>query len=298
MPLFLKREKPLLFLIVFLIVLNFFVWQEVFDSLDERLEVVFFDVGQGDSIFIETSQNHQILIDGGPGIGLTEKLEKEMAFWDKTVDLVILTHPEKDHIKGLIEVLKRYKVDNILWTGIVRRTDQYREWERILKEQEFNVVIAKAGQKIEAGDVYIDILHPFKNLEGKEIKNSNDTSIIARMVFGTNSFLFTGDITSEIETELINKGVVLNSNILKVSHHGSKYSSDKTFLGEVAPEAAVIQTGKNPYGHPAEEVLQKLKKFGIYVLRTDKLGNIKIFSDGNNLNLKIQRAITKNKNIW
>ncbi len=286
MIIFSKKEKAFLILIGVLIFLNFFVWQEVFDLTDTRLKVVFFDVGQGDSIFIKTDQNHQILIDGGPGNVLLEKIEKEMAPWDREIDLVILTHPEKDHIEGLIEVLKRYKIKNILWTGVKRETAQYKAWENILKEREFKTKIASAGQRIKAGNVQIDIFHPFENKKGKDIKNSNDTSIVSQMTFGRNSFLFTGDITEKVEIELTEKRIDLNSEVLKVAHHGSKYSSHQRFIEAVSPVIAVIQSGENSYGHPTPETLQRLEKSAIYVLRTDKLGDIKILSDGNNLQIE------------
>ena len=130
-----RRRKGAFVVLGILFGLNIFAWAVVCDlSQPQLLEVTFFDVGQGDSIFIETPQGHQILIDGGPDTTVLEKLGKEMPFWDRTIDLIILTHPEHDHMSGLIEVLKRYKVENILWTGIIRDTAEYEEWQRLIKE--------------------------------------------------------------------------------------------------------------------------------------------------------------------
>ncbi|MEK9134944.1 MAG: ComEC/Rec2 family competence protein [Patescibacteria group bacterium] len=265
-----------------LFLVNLFAWLGVYDSNKHKfLEVNFFDVGQGDSIFIETPQRQQILIDGGPSSAILEKLRKEMPFWDRTIDLIILSHPEKDHMSGLLDVLKRYKVENILWTGVVRDTAEYKEWERLIKEEGAKIIIAHADQRLSLSErLSLLVLSPFENLEGKVFKDSNNTSIVAKLTFGENSFLFTGDITKSVEKELIS----IDSDVLKVSHHGSKTSSGDEFIKEVSPEIAVISAGKNnSYGHPHQEVLDVLNKYDINILRTDINGDIKIISNGNDI---------------
>ena len=143
------RKNPVFYIFGFLIFLNILTGIVVFDlSKVQFLEVNFFDVGQGDAIFITSPKGHQILIDGGPGSAILEKLAKEMPFWDRTIDLVILTHPERDHMNGLLEVLKNYQVENILWTGVVRDTQEFKEWARATAEEKANIVIAQNGQKI------------------------------------------------------------------------------------------------------------------------------------------------------
>ncbi len=284
-------KKNLVFYIFgFLVLLNVLAGIAALDLSKTRfLEVNFFDVGQGDAIFIESPRRHQILIDGGPGSAILEKLGKEMPFWDRTIDLVILTHPERDHLAGLLEVLKRYKVENILWTGVVRDTQEFKEWEKAIEEEKTNVRIAQSGQRITilSEKLYLEILYPFENLTGQELKNSNNTSIVSRVVFNENSFLFTGDIQKSAEKELTENGKELNSDILKVSHHGSKNSNTKEFIEKVLPEIAVISVGKgNSYGHPHQEVLDILESYGIRVLRTDQQGDIKIISDGKILKIK------------
>jgi len=276
------------FFLGILFLANILAWIAVYDlNQPQLLEVSFFDVGQGDSIFIETPQNHQILIDGGPSSLVLEKLGKEMPFWDRTIDLVILTHPEYDHLAGLIEVLKSYEVENVLWTGIIRDTDEYKEWQESLEEEKAKVEIARAGQKVKAGKVYLDILHPLQNLEGQTLKDSNNTSIVCRLVFGQNSFLFTGDIYKSVEKELWDRGLELKSDVLKVGHHGSRTSSGKEFIERVFPEIAVIQVGKdNSYGHPHPETLEIFEKYDIKVLRTDINGDIKIISNGLSYEIK------------
>jgi len=282
MPIF--NKKIIFYILGVLSFANILAWLVVFDLAKAQfLEVNFFDVGQGDTVFIETPQRHRILIDGGPSSIILEKLSKEMSFWDRTIDLIILTHPEADHLSGLNEVLKRYKVENILWTGIVRDTAEYKEWLKLINEEKAKIFLAKAGQKISTRNVFLELLFPFENLEGKEFKDSNNTSIVGKLVFGDISFLFTGDIYKEVEKELIDGGVDVDSDILKISHHGSKTSTSEEFLKEVSPEIAVISVGKNnSYNHPHQEVLEVLSKYGINVLRTDEQGDIKIISDGKN----------------
>ena len=288
-----KNRKFLFLILGFLVFSNLIAWIIVFDLGKVRfLEVIFFDVGQGDAIFIETPSYHQILIDGGPDSTILEKLSKEMPFWDRSIDLIILTHPERDHLTGLIEVLEKYKVENILWTGIVRDTAEYKEWKKLIEEEKAEIFIAKAGQKIfcltwQIKQCDLEILQPFESLEGKEFKDSNNTSIISKLVFGKNSFLFTGDAYKDVEGKLINKEAEIDSDVLKVAHHGSKTSSSEEFIKAVSPEIAVISAGReNKYGHPNQEVLELLEKYGIRVLRTDKDGDIKIFSDGKEIKIR------------
>jgi len=279
-----------------LLALNILAWVVVFDlSKIQPLEVVFFDVGQGDSIFIETPKKQQILIDGGPGSAILEKLGKEMPFYDNTLDLIILTHPEKDHLNGLLEVLKRYKVENILWTGIIRDTPEWKLWERKILEEKANIKIACPLQKIIASKTVLEILYPFENLAGQEFEDSNETSIVSSLVFGENSFLFTGDIRKSEEKVLLEQRANLESDILKVSHHGSKTSNSKEFVEKVSPEIAVISLGKeNSYGHPHQEVLDILEDYGIKILRTDEMGDIKIISDGKNIKYEVSNFQNQN----
>jgi competence protein ComEC len=280
----LKNKKALIW--IFFAVLIFIV--AVVPILIEELkrpylEVVFFDVGQGDSLFIQTKDNFQVLIDGGPSSAVLEKLGQEMPFYDKDIELMILTHPDRDHLFGLLDVLKRYNVKNILWTGVVKNSAEYEEWIRLINEEGANIIIAQAGQKIilersgetrspgETGSLYLSVLHPFESLEGQEVEDSNDTSVVVKMVSKYKSFLFTGDISSKEENKLAN----VDADVLKVAHHGSKTSSAEEFIRAVSPKTAVISVGENSYGHPAPETLQRFKQFGIQVLTTKELGDIR-----------------------
>lgn len=298
------KKEYLFFLSALLLALNFFIWREVFAlNALKVLQVDFLDVGQGDSAFIQTPEGHQILIDGGPGSAVLEKLAQRMPFWDKSLDLVILTHPETDHMQGILKVLQSYKVDNFVWTGIVKNNAENKELAVLLDKAKnyrpsflaalagagkaAKIVAVNAGGKIKAGNAEFDVLFPFENLSGKEIKNSvNDTSVVAKLVFGKSSFLFAGDISSSAEKKLADSGKDLASDVLKVAHHGSKYSTSDLFLHYVNPEYAIIEVGKNSYGHPTGEVLQRLENYAIKVKRTDTNGDIQFVSDGQNIKLK------------
>lgn len=291
---------------MFLLALNVFCWQEIFAlNSPHFLEVSFLDVGQGDSAFIKTPDNHYVLIDGGPNSVVLEKLGKLLPFWDKTIDLVILTHPEKDHMTGILNVLQKYNVKYFLWTGVIKDDQENKKLAQLLNKiqnpeggflsaslktvlEKTKVIIAKAGQEIKAGSVIIDTLFPLENLEGKELKNtSNDTCIVSKLIFKNNSFIFACDVSSSGEKKILDAGENVLANVLKVAHHGSKYSTSDLFLEKVNPETAVISVGKNnSYGHPTLEVLQKLEKFGIKVFRTDKDGDIKFVSDGNTIKIQ------------
>jgi len=259
--------------LVVVLVANIFSWSVVFEtSQDKGLEVCFLDIGQGDSIFIETLQGHQILIDGGPDDSVLEKLENKMPFWDRTIDLIILTHSDKDHVFGLIEVLKNYEVENILWTGVQGKSLLFERWLEAIEKEGAKIWIAKQGLNIEMSTYQnINILYPFESLENRIVSNINDSSVVVMLNTGAEKILFTGDISKRAEGLLVEEEVSLRANILKVAHHGSKTSSSEKFLEAVKPNLAIISVGRdNSFGHPAPEVLARLEEFGIKVLQTSK----------------------------
>jgi competence protein ComEC len=269
--------KKKIVILLILLLLNISALFFVFCFYSAHLSVSFFDVGQGDSIFIQTPEKHQILIDGGPSYTkVLEELSLEMPFLDKEIDLMVLSHPESDHVTGLLSVLENYKIDNILWTGIEKEGEKFETWKRMVEEEGANVFFASAGKKIYMNDSVLEILHPEEPLKGKEYEDSNDTSVVLKLSYKNSSFLFAGDISSKTEKELDN----IDVDVLKVAHHGSKHSTSAEFLNEVSPLISIIQVGKNSYGHPTEEVLTRLDNSGIKILRNDINGSIKIVSDG------------------
>ncbi len=284
------KEKTILLFIVFFLIANVLIWQELFRVNNRTFKTTFFDVGQGDSIFIESSKGHLILIDGGPDSSVLEKITEEIPFYRRKIDLVVLTHPHTDHYMGLIDVIERYDVENILWTGVSTENIQFQRFEEAIEKSNADIHIAEFGQKIiiptKKGNKYLEVLYPFENIMGFSFNDLNESSIVAKLIYNDVSFLFTGDICSSIENKLINKEIDLKTNVLKVAHHGSRHSTLEIFLEKSLPQLAVIQVGENSYGHPHNEVLSRIKKFGIRVLTTKENGNISVFSDGSNLLIK------------
>ncbi|MDD5144975.1 MAG: ComEC/Rec2 family competence protein [Candidatus Pacebacteria bacterium] len=277
------KKKNILFFIGILSGLNILIGSAIFYYWQPRLlEITFFDVGQGDSIFIETPLKNQILIDGGPDSCVLERLSKEIPFWDRSLDLMVLTHPDHDHMAGLIEVLKSYEVENILWNGIQKDSDEFREWQRLIDEEGANMYVGWAGQRIKEGEFFLEIISPLENMEGKEA-DANNNSLVIKAGFRENDFLFAADISKPQERKIIERGTDVEADILKVAHHGSKISNGEEFLEKITPRMAVISCGKdNSYGHPHQETLDILKKYDIDILRTDLLGSIKIKANGKN----------------
>jgi len=271
----------------FLFCANVFAWSVVYDlNQVQPLQVNFFDIGRGDSIFIQTPHGYQVLIDGGPTNIILEKLGSVMNFWDKSIDAIVLTHPDHDHIAGLIEVLKKYKVDFVLWNGLLKETGESEEWERLLEKESIESKIIFSGHQISTPMVTFDVLYPFESLEGIKMKNTNNSSVVLHLIFKDTSFLLTGDIENSAEREIIEKNNLKNSDVLKIAHHGSKTSSLEEFIGIINPIIAVISVDENNYyNHPHPAILELLNKYDINVLRTDLIGDIKIISDGKNIKI-------------
>ncbi|MFY9461616.1 MAG: ComEC/Rec2 family competence protein [Candidatus Sungiibacteriota bacterium] len=261
------------------------VWFAVFqiEASGGFLRIYFFDVGQGDAIFIESPGGNQVLIDGGPDNSVLAKLGEVMPFWDRSIDLVILTHPHADHLDGLVEVLKRYDVGTVLESGVNHTIPEYAEWHELLEEKNVKVVIAKAGQRIQLSDAaYLDILTPLEDFIGKSPKDMHDATVVSKLTYASTAILFMADAERPLEFRLLDSSFqILDSDILKAGHHGSKTSSSEGFLEAVSPEIAVISTGKkNRYGHPHQEVIDRLNKLGIKIFRTDTDGDVTFVSNG------------------
>lgn len=278
---FFKKRKTNYFILSILFVTTSFIWLTLFSQAsDNILEVTFFDVGQGDAIFIETPNQAQVLIDGGPDKTILEKLNQTMPFYDRTIDLLILTHPDDDHLAGLVEVLNYYQVGHILTSGIKKDTAIYQRWRDLIEERNIPLTIAQTGQRVILQEgIVLKILWPEQSLIKSLSKNTNNVSIVGQLVYGQTEFLLTGDIEKKIEQRLLNQNWDLTSNILKLPHHGSKTSASYNFLKAVNPQIAVISVGlNNRYKHPHSEVLERLKNSFLY--RTDENGDIRIITDG------------------
>jgi competence protein ComEC len=225
-----------------------------------------------------------------------------MPFWDRTIELVILTHPHSDHIAGLVEVLQRYEVEQVLYPDLDYESPAYEEWLRLLKEKDIKYTTAQAGQEIDLGEgVVIRVLNPqTPQITGTgpdlDTDIENNGSLVLRLSLNRVSFLLTADIEEEAESKLVAARADLASTVLKVAHHGSKTSTTPEFLAVANPQVAVISAGDNPFGHPSDEVLERLKeKLGseniylTYDAKTDEHHTIEFITDGERLWVRVER---------
>lgn len=288
---FFLRQKFSLYILAALFLIAALIWSNFLDFgqfasiingvKNGGVKITFFDVGQGNSVFIEASNNNQVLIDGGPGSQILNKLGETMLFFDRNIDVVILTHPDADHLNGLVDVLEKYEIGEIVEPCINESSAAHGEWNKLIEEKKIPRTCAKFGQKIKlAKNIELNILYPFESLAGMNLKNTNDSSLVIKMSYGENKILLTGDAEEKTEYQLINSGVGLEAQILQVGHHGSKSSTSENFLKAVNPKTAVIQVGKNNrYGHPSQEVLGRLKNISPKIFRTDVDGDIEFLCD-------------------
>jgi len=239
-------------------------------------KVVFLDVGQGDSILLQNG-TAQVLVDGGPDRKVLEQLGEEMPWFDRSIEVVILTHPEADHITGLLHVLDKYNVGLVLLPEVAHSSGLQEKWLDMIVERGVPVRLAKAGQKLTVDDVYFRILGPlFTEGAGLAAKASlNNASVVARVDYGQLSFLLTGDIERRVENMLVQNtdSGLLDVDILKAGHHGSNTSTYEYIISGATPQAAVISVGAdNKFGHPHPDVLKRLGEIPIW--RTDQEGSI------------------------
>lgn len=260
------------------------VWLALLALPDGRLHVAFLDVGQGDAILITTPAGRQILIDGGPSpTALAWRLGQELPFWDRSLDVLVNTHPDADHLAGLPPLLQRYQVEQVLVTDIGADSNLYREWESQLAEVKLNPLVSQAGTELSLGQgITATLLTPGPATASED--KTNNHSIVLRLEWGRISFLLTGDIEESVERNLVFSQAPLGVTVLKSPHHGSKTSSSETFLAAVNPQVVVISVGaENEFGHPAPEVLKRYAEHGIPVFRTDELGTVQFSTDGERL---------------
>lgn len=289
-----STTRPLLTLkhvvLVLLILCNVLAWWTVHykDTLPAELRVSVLDIGQGDAIFIDGPTGIQLLIDGGPDRSVLRRLPQQMSLLDRTIDLVVETHPDMDHIAGLSYVFDRYGVANFISPGVENEESSFVQslQQALADERGVEEFIARRGMRIHLGDgAYADVLYPDHDVSREE---TNEGSIILKVVYGKTSFMLTGDASSEIESKLIaharaddGDATELQSTVLKAGHHGSKYSTSAEWLAAVHPAFVVISAGKeNRYGHPAPEVLDRTQRAGATVVSTIEQGTIEFVSDG------------------
>jgi competence protein ComEC len=267
---------------------------------DRKGELTFavLNVGQGDALFLESPSGKQIIIDGGPDRNLLSELPKVLPWYDKHIDMIVVTNPDLDHYSGFLSLLNKnskYKVDYVLEPGTLSKTETYAILEKEIEDKNIKKILARRGQVIDIGGrAFLEILFPDRDVTNL---SSNDGSIVMKLVYGNTSIMLQGDSTSRIEEYLVslnNESEIenLSSNILKVGHHGSRTSSSETYVESVDPEYAVISSGvNNKFGHPHKEVLETLEKNKVKILDTCEMGTIIFKSDGNQFALKNKKII-------
>ncbi len=260
-----------------------FVWLAVWQKRPGPLKVYFLDVGQGDAIFVETPTHKRMLLDAGPNKGVLAELGRAMPFGAKTIDVLIESHPDKDHIGGLPEVVSRYRVGVFLEPGVESENTIDDALGARIQEKNIPSFLAKRGMVVNFGDgVKLEILFPNQNVSRWE---TNDASIVAKLTYGEQAFLLTGDSPMRVENILLNIDKSdLDVDVLKAGHHGSRTSTSASFAAAASPEYAIISAGKNnSYGHPHKEVLDVLQKVGAQIKNTAESGTIRFETDGETL---------------
>ncbi|OHA20627.1 MAG: hypothetical protein A2836_01285 [Candidatus Taylorbacteria bacterium RIFCSPHIGHO2_01_FULL_45_63] len=282
------RRHARLSLILILVFANIFIWYAASaeGGRSNILTIAFLDIDQGDAIYIEAPNGNQLVVDGGPGTILLRRLAEVMPAYDRSLDMILVTNPDKDHMAGFVDALASYEISFVVEPGTLPTTLVYKEFEKSVEKEGAEHTLARRGEIIwldKEDGVYLLILFPDKDVSRQ---STNDGSIVAKLVYGKTSVMLTGDAPDDTERYLISlqgkgAGGLLDSDILKVGHHGSKTSTSPAFVEAVSPEYAVISDGKgNSYGHPHPITLQTLENASVPVFRTDLLGTIIFQSDG------------------
>lgn len=271
-----KKNLISVFLLLTIFLFTFFLVKK-YHPPENSAGVYFLDVGQGDASLIKTLDGKNILIDGGPDSKVLFELGKILPWWNREIDLLILTHPHDDHVVGLLKVLDKYQVDKILYNGIPNGSPAYQAFLSAIKDRNINTKIISEPQKIRIDDKCIlELIYPRFNISASENKNLNNTSIVSRLNCENKDFLFMGDAEKEVEAELLSSQDEISADVLKLGHHGSVTASSEEFLQAVNPQTAIISVGTdNSFGLPDLQIIRRLERLGITIKRTDQEGSLK-----------------------
>lgn len=281
------HRQALLVLIAVLALFNAAIAFAAFTAHKSAFTVSFLDVGQGDAILLRDSSGATVLIDGGKDKSVLRELGGVLGPFERAIDIVIATHPDADHIGGLPEVFERYSVGAYLSTDAKGDTGQaHALLEAVASEKGVQDVPARRGMNVLLpSGAYLSILFPDREVAGVE---TNTGSIVLRAVYGDTSFFLSGDAPEGIENYVVSlDGDTLQSDVLKAGHHGSRTSTGEAFLDAVSPSIVVVSAGKdNSYGHPHEEVLERIREKGASLVATMGEGRITFVSDGETLHIR------------
>ncbi|AXI09232.1 MBL fold metallo-hydrolase [Oceanobacillus zhaokaii] len=256
------------------------------DATTRTMKVHFINVGQGDATYIKMPGGEDVLVDGGrqgQGDEIIAYLKKQKV---DDIEIMIATHPDADHVGGLDEVLKAYKVESVYAPKVSHTTQAYKNFLQAVKNEKLTIKTAKADVKLPLKYVTAKFVGPVKNYSNSDL---NNWSAVLHVTYNKNKFLFAGDAEKASETDMIKAKQTLKADVLKVGHHGAKTSSNTNFLNVVKPKYAVISVGKNSYGHPTKDVLNRFKSVKSTVYRTDQKGNIVISSTGTKLTVSASK---------
>lgn len=271
------KRAGLLSILLVLLTANGFVWASVSLNRNHQLVVKVYDVGQGDSILIQTPDDYKILVDGGPNNRVDDYLNTDLALNDRSIDLLVLTHPQADHMTGLIEAIKRFQVKKVITSNVKNDSAQFKLWTDTLKNAHLTPEYVYAGESISLADqVTLKILWP--DSPNPQVTNLNDAAVVMKLSYGNFDMLLTSD--ADVVTQPYT-GTVNHVEVLKVPHHGSKTALKEDFLAKLQPDVSVISVGAhNSYGHPNNQLLELLNKDSKKVFRTDKNGTVTFVSNG------------------
>ncbi len=272
---------------------------------DGKMHIFFCDVGQGDGAYIRFPDGRDMVVDGGPDDKVIQCLGRHMPFWDRHIDIVVMTHPQKDHMQGLVTIFQRFAVDYFVRSDVDNTTQGYELLQKVVADKKIPVKFITRGEHITVGPSTLSFLWPSPeqiaqgkaakemaasqgktaSVLGSAVGDLNDYCLVFELQYGTFDAVFTGDADAQVEPQYIGMKLADNQvEVLKVPHHGSKTGMTQAFVDWIHPSLAVISVGKNSYGHPSEKAIDMLQTSGARVLRTDKAGDIEVVSDGKNWN--------------
>ncbi|MEK7680665.1 MAG: MBL fold metallo-hydrolase [Patescibacteria group bacterium] len=278
------KKKAIIAVVAMILILfiGIVFYYRYFGKHQREFKIIFFDIGQGDAALIQFNNGQKMLVDCGPDRKILSKLGRTLPFYDRTIDFLLVTHPDLDHYGGCADILRRYKINTIIINGKEKFDSYFKIWDRAMRNEGAEIKIIKTAEEWLVASATLEFMVPDSSLEADaENAEGNNASIVFRLINEHKKYLFTGDIEEPLEKALILKYCLsasdcpkLKSDILKVGHHGSDSSSSEEFINAVSPSKAILSVGKNKFGHPSLRVLRRFERAGVDSLRTDELGDI------------------------